>query len=245
MLANSTHRSLFFAQGYLLIPGLVPPTAVENLRRRLDQLCEGWEGAEAQRMLVGHEADAGGVTPRSKATVRRLRFLSVFDPVFRAHSLSARITEVVRKLIGSPISLYSDQAILKPPRLGSGKPPHQDNAYFGVDPPEHLVTCWCAVDRATIENGCLHYLPGSHASGLLDHRHLSGTPHLTPRTEPGALVPVPAEPGDCIFHHSLVLHSSPPNSTKTWRRAIAAHYVRSDASYRVSRHQLPIPIPEE
>lgn len=243
MLTSSTHRHLFFAQGFLVMPGLVTPTVVEKLGSRIDELCEDWEGPEAQRMLVGHEADAGGMSPRSKATVRRLRHLSAFEPVFRAHSLSVRITEVVRELIGSPLSLYSDQAILKPPRLGSEKPPHQDNAYFGVDPPEHLVTCWCALDRATVENGCMHYVPGSHASGLLDHRQIAGTPHLTPRVELGDLLPVPAEPGDCIFHHSLVLHSSPPNSTKTWRRAIAAHYVRSDANYRASRHQLPIPIP--
>ncbi len=245
VLADLTDRGLFLAQGFLLMPGLVPRAEVEKMRRRLDELCEDWEGPEAQRLLVGHEADAGGVSPRSKATVRRFRYLSAYEPVFRAHSLSTRITKVVQDLIGSPISLYSDQAILKPARLGSEKPPHQDNAYFGVHPPEHLVTCWCPVDRATVENGCLHYVPGSHAVGLLDHRQIAGTPHLTPRSDLGDLVPVPAEPGDCILHHSLVLHSSPSNSTETWRRAIAAHYVRSDANYRVSRHQPPIPIPAQ
>ncbi|MBI3923645.1 MAG: phytanoyl-CoA dioxygenase family protein, partial [Armatimonadetes bacterium] len=108
--------------------------------------------------------------------------------------------------------------------------PHQDNAYFRVSPADHVITCWCALDDATVENGCMFYIPGSHRLGLVDHKAVENTPHLIPpEFQEDKAVAVPIRTGGCIFHHSLVLHKSPPNRTASWRRAFVCHYVRSDA----------------
>ena len=40
-----------------------------------------------------------------------------------------------------PLGLYADQALMKPPEVGSEKPFHQDNAYFDVTPDDAVVTC--------------------------------------------------------------------------------------------------------
>jgi ectoine hydroxylase-related dioxygenase (phytanoyl-CoA dioxygenase family) len=125
--------------------------------------------------------------------------------------------------------LYSDQVFLKPAHCGSPKPLHQDNSYFRVMPHTAGVTCWMAVDDATIENGCMGYIPGSHKLGLLPHKQIAAA-HLTPEREDfGPEVRVPVKAGSCIFHHLLVLHSSPANHSDKSRRAWALHYANRAA----------------
>jgi ectoine hydroxylase-related dioxygenase (phytanoyl-CoA dioxygenase family) len=137
---------------------------------------------------------------------------------------------MVEQLIGRPVRLYADQALLKPPFVGSSKLPHQDNAYFRVVPDEAVITCWCALDEATLENGCMHYLPGTHRAGIVEHEAIKGTPHLVPKEcDLDAAVAVPLRAGGVIFHHACTLHFSPENRTPHWRRAFVCHFVRDGA----------------
>jgi len=217
--------------GYLAVEGLVPPERVQAMGDRFDWLCENWQSEEAQRVGVGQEADQGGETiEKSAQTVRKFGGLVVHEQVFRDHAMSAEVSEAIADLIGRPVSLYGDQALLKPPRYGSEKPPHQDNAYFQVDPADGLITAWCALDDATPENGCMQYIPGSHKLGLVDHDYVENTPHLVPKEmSKEAAVAVPVKAGGVIFHHPLCLHLSEANRSDLWRRAMICHYVRSDA----------------
>jgi phytanoyl-CoA hydroxylase len=41
---------------------------------------------------------------------------------------------------------------------------HQDSTFLYVDPPSHLLGFWFALEDATVENGCLYFIPGSHNS---------------------------------------------------------------------------------
>lgn len=232
-MALSEEQIAFYKEnGYLAVEGLVPRERVQAMRDRFDWLCENWESDEAKRVGVGQEADQGGVAiEKSAATVRKFGGLVNHEPVFREHALSAELTEAVADLIGTPLSLYGDQALLKPPKYGSEKPPHQDNAYFQVDPADGLITAWCALDDATPENGCMQYIPGSQKLGLVDHESIENTPHLVPKEmSKDAAVAVPVKAGGVIFHHPLSLHLSAANKSDKWRRAMICHYVRSDAT---------------
>jgi ectoine hydroxylase-related dioxygenase (phytanoyl-CoA dioxygenase family) len=219
-------------QGFLAVEGLIPPAQVEALRRRLEELCRHAESEEGRRVHAQLEPEARsavGSALAAAAVVRKFDNLTLHELVFREHALFPPLAEAVADLIGTPVSLYVDQAMLKPPRYGSEKPPHQDNAYFRVEPAEAGVTAWCALDDASIANGCMEYLPGSHRLGLVEHEGIAGTPHLVPRGELGAFVAVPVPAGSVVFHHYLTLHRSKPNHSDTWRRAFICHYVRSDA----------------
>ncbi len=76
--------------------------------------------------------------------------------------------DVCTSLIGSNIKLLQSMALLKPPHTGS-KAWHQDNAYFRLQPPD-VVGVWVALDRATVANGCMHVVAGSHRDGIADHK---------------------------------------------------------------------------
>ncbi len=224
----------YWANGYLAVEGLVPPDRVKAMRDRIEWLCENWQSDEARSVHAQQEVESGNTAAatveRTALTVRKFDNLAHHVDIFREHALSAEVADAIADLIGSPISLYTDQALLKPPRVGSAKPPHQDGAYFITTPFDSLITCWCALDDATAENGCLHYIPGSHRLGLQDHTVIENTPHKVPpefRAESAVAAPVRA--GGCLFHHGLTLHMTPPNRTDRWRRAYVCHYVRADA----------------
>jgi ectoine hydroxylase-related dioxygenase (phytanoyl-CoA dioxygenase family) len=89
---------------------------------------------------------------------------------------------------------------------------------------QHL-TCWVALDDATKENGCLHYIPGSHKWGLLDRPELAGDmdgliKYLSDRQK-AEFKPIAIElkKGYCTFHHPLLVHGSYENKSPYSRRA--------------------------
>ena len=89
------------------------------------------------------------------------------------------------------------------------------------------MTCWIALDEATLENGCLRYLPGTHELGIVDRAHI---PVLVSQLQQDE-VPVPRRPGHGVFHHGLMLHSSGPNSTPHRRRGLVLHYISASTRY--------------
>jgi phytanoyl-CoA hydroxylase len=236
----------FQTHGFVALPGLFPERHVAALRSRLEELCRGWRSEASAHVGMQQEPEAlrdDGIEP-SASTVRKFSDLAREDPLFYAHARHPELLDVVEQLLGTPLSLYADQALLKPPFHGSEKPEHQDNAYFLVEPADHVITCWTAVDDADLENGCMHYYSGSHWRGLLPHRLIPGTPHLVPEGfERRWSTPVPIAAGGCILHHSLTVHWSPPNCSERWRRAFVCHYVRSDAQM-AARHANSPPLLE-
>ncbi len=222
----------YWRDGFVVVEDVVPPQRLNALIQRIEALCDDWDSDAARRVGVQQEDEVGvAMTNRSQQTVRKFSYLSEHEPIFREQATDPDFARVVIELIGGPLLLYADQAFLKPPKLGSPKLPHQDNAHFEVTPDDAVITCWMALDDATVENGCLHYLAGSHRDGLLAHESIPGTPHLVPvLPEDAEWTPVPVKAGSMVAHHGLAVHFSPENKSDRWRRSFACHYVQADAT---------------
>jgi ectoine hydroxylase-related dioxygenase (phytanoyl-CoA dioxygenase family) len=117
--------------------------------------------------------------------------------------------------------------IRKPALVGEALPWHQDEAYWDPAMVYRALGCWLPLDDATIENGCMSYIPGSHRSEVLVHRHVGDDPRVhalftsPARADIERAVPVPVPAGGAVFHHSRTMHSSGPNRTDKARRAYA------------------------
>ena len=108
---------------------------------------------------------------------------------------------------------------------------------------QHL-TCWVGLDDASVDNGCLHYIPGSHRWDLLGKIDLGGDmerlkDHLTEeqKAQYERKVAIEMPKGYGTFHHPLMVHGSYENSSERSRRAFVLN-VFADGTLSNSNEEL-------
>lgn len=167
-----------------------------------------------------------------RGAVRRLLYFCPHSPRLAELSSHRNIIDIVERLIGEPVKLTQDMALLKPAKIGREKPWHQDHAYFNFAPDIHIVGVWIALDNATLDNGCMHVLPGWHRKGPIVHFQkrdwqICDTEILDQSDAQCAAVPL--QPGGALFLNSLLPHGTPPNLSPERRRALQFHYAPTHA----------------
>jgi hypothetical protein len=128
-------------------------------------------------------------------------------------------------LDNKPVRFWHDQLFYKPAKHGGVVAWHQDYSYWTRTKPMQHLTSWVALDDATIDNGCLYYVPHSHHWGLLDKPELAGNmeglmDYLTDEQK-ASFKPIAVEvkKGYGTFHHPLMVHGSYANKSPRPRRA--------------------------
>ena len=148
-------------------------------------------------------------------------------PGFHDVLWNPRFLVAASQLLGNvPVRFWHDQLFWKPAKKGGVVAWHQDYSYWTRTKPVAHLTCWCGLDDATKENGCLQYIAGSHRWGLLPKPVLAGEiqgirDFLNDEQKEQFDHPQYAEvkAGEAIFHHSLTLHGSGENKSDKPRRA--------------------------
>jgi hypothetical protein len=136
------------------------------------------------------------------------------------------------QILGGAVRFWHDQLFLKPASDGGVVAWHQDYSYWTRTKPLAHLTAWIALDDATRENGCVHFVPGSHRWPLLPKPRLAGDKDAI-RTvlndeQLAAFRPVASElpAGFASFHHPLMLHGSDANRSGRPRRGVVINVVR-------------------
>jgi ectoine hydroxylase-related dioxygenase (phytanoyl-CoA dioxygenase family) len=137
------------------------------------------------------------------------------------------------QLLGGAVRFWHDQLFCKPAHHGGVVAWHQDYSYWTRTKPMAHLTCWIGLDDSTRDNGCVHYVPGSHRWTLLPITGLAGNMDairevLTPAQWEQFTHPVAIElkAGECSFHHPLMVHGSFENRTDRPRRATVINVFR-------------------
>lgn len=144
-----------------------------------------------------------------------------------------RVTQPLAQLLGvDALRFWHDQVFAKPPRHPGVVPWHQDYSYWTRTTPARHITMNVVLDDTDLDNGCLHFVSGSHRWGLLpsipfDAPLESIREHLPEgaRFEP---VAAPARAGQATIHASHTLHGSPANRSDRPRRAAVLNYMAAD-----------------
>ncbi len=159
------------------------------------------------------------------ATLKQMQFMQV-DPFFRDYTQHPKWKGLAEALVGETALCESPEWFNKPPGIDHPTPPHQDNYYFNLQPP-NVVTIWLALDTVDDENGCLRYLPRSHRRGFRPHGRSNvlgfsqGITDFGP-ADTAAEVKIHLAPGDAVAHHGMTIHRAELNrSTTRNRRAFA------------------------
>jgi phytanoyl-CoA hydroxylase len=92
------------------------------------------------------------------------------DPVFDQFSRSPELDRVARTLGIADPAIIQSMVLFKPPRIGAEVVCHQDSTYIYTEP-ESCIGFWFALEDATIENGCMYFIPGGHHGPLRQRNH--------------------------------------------------------------------------
>lgn len=221
-------REVFRRDGVVRWDGVLTPDQIVGLRRSVERaFFDGGRPAEGVRDLSERRGRPLDLALLQKVDLWRS------DPACEAQVRRPDLVPRVEALLGGPVRLFRDHSFYKAAGKGdrSRLVLHQDNRYWHLDPPE-AVTVWMALDDATLENGCVQYVLGSHRWGRVEHvRPEEGAVLVEARSDEEA-VPYPVPAGSALVHHANTLHGSGPNLTEDPRRAYALVFVRADATVR-------------
>jgi phytanoyl-CoA hydroxylase len=231
---SEEHLEFFAAHGYLAANGLLSPDEVQTYLDGLSDLARrktAWDSRvwsqEEPYFAQGGEDDR---IADPELRLRKLAYFVQIEPRLAAAAGHPRLLSAVEALIGPGARLIQDMALLKPPFRGSEKPWHQDAAYFDWTPLTGVVGAWIALDEATVENGCMQIIPGSHLDGPTAHFHVRDCQVPDTRVRVDRVASIPLRPGGVLFFSGLLHHGTPPNHTPRRRRALQFHYVAANCT---------------
>lgn len=200
-------------QGYMIFEHLFSPDEMKELTRRIDLLDE-----EHEKVL--QQSVQSGISFANQ--INFTSFLTKKDPYIRQFVADDRFVNITTPILGPNVKLYWDQSVYKRPEAHRDFPWHQDNGYQPIEP-VHYMTCWLALEDATIENGCIWIIPGSHKRGFVEHKKTDIGLQCYFGDDPG--VPVPLKSGSMVAFHSLLFHRSTPNrSNHSTRKGYVIQY---------------------
>ena len=156
------------------------------------------------------------------------------------------ILDAVEDVIGPDILVFTTTWFIKEPGTPHVAAWHQDATHFGLEPNDQHVTAWLALSDASLDSGCMQFVPGSHRRGQLPH----GYGVSASVNDAGQYIPEPGDvatvadcclaPGQFSLHNTLLVHRSGPNNARDRRIGIGISYiptsVRHTGSQRHTAH---------
>lgn len=204
----------FEEKGFILKKGLIPPDWVEQIRVEIKDIHDRMAKQPAPGAGISWETFNDPSKPKR---IKQLMNSELVSPTINRIIRSDWMLDIIQDLIGPDISLYHCKLLPKSAEDGTAIPWHQDYAYWKREDNRPLmVNCQFAIDPATLENGCIQFVPGSHKWGLQEHERVQQTfgvflkGHYHPRED---AVSVEMQPGDGVCFGALIIHGSAPNSS--------------------------------
>lgn len=206
-ISNATKIADLFAQnGFVIIPRMFDLNEVKEIKREMLRILD-----EVRRQAV-----ESGKDPNQIANNGVYVGLAARSPFFRQAVRDRRLLDVLEAILSPNIAFLSDKMVFKNRDTDFGSPWHQDWPYWKGS---HKVSVWVALDDATVENGCLKLLPGSHKSFVIHDGEAKDGYGFGHRLRPESVdeskaITAELEAGGAVFFHDLTLHSSHPNRSK-------------------------------
>ncbi len=257
--------------GFLVVPDFVTLDACGRLRARANEIVDAWEPSEERSVFTTNQQERvsngeflasgastwcffeeeafgpdGELTQPKELSINKIGHAQHdTDDEFAAFAYNPKLGEVARDVgMSDPLALQS-MYIFKQPRIGGEVGVHQDATFLYTDPIT-VTGFWFAIEDATIENGCLWAVPGTHRGPLRevfkrnrldDPVAADGTVMEILSTEvnpgpdtPGAVaLEVPA--GTMIVLNGVLPHWSGVNRSGISRHAYSLHCIDGAADY--------------
>ena len=212
--------AFFHENGFLALDPITDDAELAWMRDAYDRIFAARAGREE-----GNQFDLGGTDEEGAEA----RLPQILNPTKYAPELSSGLFRVnalaiARALLGPEVKPRGDHAIFKPAGVGAPTPWHQDEAYWDPKLEYRSISLWMPLQEATVENGCLWFVPGSHRWDVLPHRSIGGDTRIhgleLVEGDTSAAVACPLKPGGVTIHLNRTLHYAAANTSTTPRRAL-------------------------
>jgi Phytanoyl-CoA dioxygenase (PhyH) len=216
---DDEHIATIFKQGFSSLENVAYATEVDEMRSVCSKLIFERTGAKE-----GAFFDFVGDAPLATNGLTQLLMPSDFDPRLRRMDYPKRLEALAKQILGPRARFSGDHLFYKPPVAGPSTPWHQDEAFLDPKFEYEEVSFWLPLQPATVENGCLRFIPGSHLTDIQPHRKLQGKERAHGiecyggfSQDDAVLCPIPV--GGCTLHLGRTLHGAGPNTTTQARFA--------------------------
>lgn len=228
---TSDHVDAYRRDGFALIEGFLDDQELARWRAQTD-------AAVAERLAATGEREDSYY---SRVFTQLQRLADTHAGVARL-ILDSRLGEIAATLAGiSGIRVWHDQALIKPP-YGNPTSWHLDDPFWSFSSRD-AISIWIALDDATLENGCLWYLPGTHRTARFELTEIG--PNFGalfdqyPEWRELEPVATPCEAGSAVFHNGLVAHAAGANMTPRQRRAMTCAFMPVGSTFNGTQNILP------
>lgn len=236
------HIEQFHELGFLSINHLFSAeaigAAIDGLVELIVNPPEGFtglqfEGAAADKLdqMTGDELQ--------NAVRKLMRYCDWSEPLRTLRDDPTLRSLVSRLMDGRSPKCFQEMALLKGPG-GREKPWHQDHAYFSLALGEPVVGVWIALDHATVDNACMHVIPGSHREGPVVHFQRRDWQICDTDVARDRAVACPLAPGGALLFSGMLHHGTPINRSNQRRRALQYHYCPDDAVWVDQEQRLAV-----
>jgi ectoine hydroxylase-related dioxygenase (phytanoyl-CoA dioxygenase family) len=210
----------YHREGYLTLQAITTAEEVAWMREVYDRLFAERRGRE-----FGDQFDLGGTDDEdAEAVLPQILRPSHYAPELQNGLYRINALHVARQLLGPEARFQGDHAIFKPARYGAETPWHQDEAYWNPNMDYNSFSLWIPLQEATLDNGCMWFVPRSHLWEVLPHHCINNDPRIhgleidAADTATAVACPLPA--GGCTIHPNRTLHYTGPNRSDVPRRAL-------------------------
>ncbi len=224
-------RTFYEENGYLVLDGTLSEEEIESIN------------AEATRICRNDDGQVAGIPPAPSSLsdeeilreILCIHFPHKISPVIMDMLPHPAVVQTLTALIGPDIKCMQTMLFLKAAGK-AGQAWHQDEDYIPTRDGS-LTGVWIALDDATVENGCLWIIPGSHKPRILWKQEWHGDRRFDCAWESRGFpydetdeVPVEVRKGSIVIFNGYTLHRSLPNRAASgFRRSLVNHYMSASS----------------
>ena len=247
MVLSSQQIEAFERTGYLVVEDVFDAAVIEGVKREyaelLDQLYADWynkglvqpspDGLDFDgKLLASYRAGCDWFQPFDISLPGDTIHVDTpfhFGPAVFDFVTHGRLLDLAEDLIGPEITANPIQHIRIKPPVGDLQDDevrahitktdwHQDRAVALAEADNtNMITVWCAITDATVENGCLQVLPLDRDQEMLPHCPKTQTAIADGFVDAAKAVPLPVRSGGVVIFHPLTPHSSLVNMSDRFR----------------------------
>ncbi len=223
-------------QGFVVLHDFLAPDELARWRTAVDEAVTG----RGRRKTPSQDWEEGD-SYYDKVFIQRLNLWQDAPPV-RQLMLDERIGKLACALSGlDGIRIWHDQALIKAP-WANPTSWHLDTPYWSFHH-RGALSIWIALDDATLENGCLFFLPGTAKTARFENANIGNDMgalfKMYPEWKKMNSVAAPMKAGSCSFHNGLTAHGAHANMTSGWRRAMTCAFMPDGATFNGQQNILP------